>query len=202
MKVAFGLKAHSGWAALVALGAGAGELHVVDRRRIELVDDDEAWWANQPYHTAEGLSPNKARDVIKRSIQSARRNAIRELRAALRRAQQSDHQVVACAMLIAQPMPAWTIDEILAVHFRMHQAEGALFRDALAQAAEASGLRLIAVSEKQLEAEAQAALAKPIYVLKKRIATLGKLVGPPWAKDQRDASLAAMIALRDHLRKD
>jgi hypothetical protein len=31
MKVAFGLKSHSGWAALVVLGNHAGELQVVDR---------------------------------------------------------------------------------------------------------------------------------------------------------------------------
>jgi hypothetical protein len=27
---------------------------------------------------------------------------------------------------------------------------------------------------------------------------LGKSVGPPWGKDQKDAALAAMIALRDY----
>jgi hypothetical protein len=30
-------------------------------------------------------------------------------------------------------MPDWSIDEILAVHFRMHKTEGVLFRDALAR---------------------------------------------------------------------
>jgi hypothetical protein len=28
---------------------------------------------------------------------------------------------------MAEPMPDWTVDEILAVHFRMHKAEGVLF---------------------------------------------------------------------------
>ena len=42
MNVAFGMKAHSGWAALVALGARPGELEVVDRYRMELVERDEA----------------------------------------------------------------------------------------------------------------------------------------------------------------
>lgn len=39
MKVAFGVKAHSGWAALVVLGKQGDDLVVVDRRRIELVDE-------------------------------------------------------------------------------------------------------------------------------------------------------------------
>ena len=37
MKVAFGVKAHSGWAALVVLGTVSGEHQVVARRRMELV---------------------------------------------------------------------------------------------------------------------------------------------------------------------
>ena len=56
MKVSFGLKPHSGWAALVVLGTDAGNLQVLDRRRIELVEDDGTEWAKQPYHAAEGKS--------------------------------------------------------------------------------------------------------------------------------------------------
>ena len=40
MNVAFGLKAHSGWAALVVLGQRDGQLQVVERRRLELVEKD------------------------------------------------------------------------------------------------------------------------------------------------------------------
>ena len=34
MRVAFGFKAHSGWAALVAIGENGGAFEVIDRRRI------------------------------------------------------------------------------------------------------------------------------------------------------------------------
>ena len=49
MNVAFVVKAHSGWAALVVIGKRGGDIVAVDRRRIELVKDD---WAKQPYHAA------------------------------------------------------------------------------------------------------------------------------------------------------
>jgi hypothetical protein len=52
MKVVFGMKAHSGWAALVVVGIRGGEFVVVDRRRIELVEEE---WAKQPYHAAEEM---------------------------------------------------------------------------------------------------------------------------------------------------
>ena len=159
MTVAFGMKAHSGWAALVVLGTRSGELQVVDRCRMELVEEDEASWAKQPYHAAECLNAGDARELVRRGLVTARRIAVREMRTAVKRARQAGHEVAACAVLVGDPMPYWTVDEILAVHFRMHKAEGVLFRDALARAARACGLRLLRVPEKQLDEHAERALA-------------------------------------------
>jgi hypothetical protein len=196
MKVAFGMKAHSGWAALVVLGSQSGELQVVDRSRMELVESDEASWAKQPYHAAERLKPAAARELVRRGLETARRIAVREMRAAVKRAHQAGHEVEVCAVLVVDPMPDWTVDEILAVHFRMHKAEGALFRDALARAAGACDVRYLGIAGKQLDEQAERALATSVSSLRKTIASLGKSVGPPWGKDQKDASLAAMIALQ------
>ncbi|TMD02329.1 MAG: hypothetical protein E6J01_17965 [Chloroflexi bacterium] len=193
MKVAFGIKAHSGWAALVAVGMGDGGHLVVDRRRIELVEDE---WAKQPYHAAEDLKPDAARDVVKRGIEAAHRIAVREMRGAVKREQERDNEVTACAVLVGNPMPEWSVEEILAVHFRMHKAEGVLFREALARAAEACGLRLVAIPERLLTKHATSALGVPVSGLVRKTATLGKSVGPPWGRDQKDAALAALIALQ------
>ena len=196
MKVAFGIKAHSGWAALVVLGKRSGELQVVDRSRLELVEKEEASWAKQPYHAAENLNANDARDLVRRGIAAARRLAIREMRTAVKRAREAGHEVAACAILMGNPMPDWSVDEILSVHFRMHKAEGVLFRDALAEAAGSCDLKLVRVPEKELDEQAERALATSVASLRKTIASLGKSVGPPWGKDQKDAALAAMIALQ------
>jgi hypothetical protein len=93
-------------------------------------------------------------------------------------------------------MPPWSVAEVLEVHFRMHQAEGVLFRDALVAAAEDCALALVAVPEKSLPEEAEKILAAPRERLAKQLASLGRAIGPPWGKDQKDAALAAMIALR------
>jgi hypothetical protein len=196
MRVAFGLRAHSGWAALVVLGMNNGELQVVDRRRVELVEKQEASWAKQPYHAAEGLSAGEGRQLIERGLAAARRIAVQEIRAAVKRADEAGHEAGACAVLVTGAMPDWTADEILAVHFRMHKAEGVLFRDALIRAAGECGLRCVGVLEKQLDEHAGRALASSMNSVRKTIASLGKSVGPPWGKDQKDAALAAMIALQ------
>jgi len=191
MKVAFGMKAHSGWAALVVIGERDGDLVVVDRRRIELVDEE---WARQPYHAAEELKPDAARDLVERGVESARRIAFREMRAAVKRERERENEVAACAVLVAGPMPDWSVEEILAVHFRMHKAEGVLFRDALVRAAKECELRLVEIHEKTLTTHAERALRTPAGSLAKEIARLGKAAGPPWGKDQKDAALAAMVA--------
>lgn len=192
MKVAFGMKAHSGWAALVVVGRGDRDFVVVDRRRMDLVEEE---WAEQPYHAAEKLKKDAARDLVDRGIQAAHRIAAREVRAAVKRETDRGNEVTAAAVLVGNPMPAWSTDEILAVHFRMHKAEGVLFRDALARAVDACGPRLVAVPEKNLTDHAGNALGTPEIGLLKKIATLGKSIGPPWGKDQKDAALAALVAL-------
>lgn len=190
MNVAFGIKAHSGWAALVVLGAGGGALQIVDRRTMELVEQADASWAKQPYHAAEPLSPSAARDLVARGLAAARRLAVREMQHAITRAREAGHHPIACAVLMGEPMPRWTVEEIVAVHFRMHKAEGALFRDALARAAESCSLELRAIPQKQLDQQ-----PGRLDGMRKTVAALGKSAGPPWGKDQKDAALAAMIAL-------
>lgn len=194
MQVAFGLKAHSGWAVLVVVGKNDGDVIVVDRRRLELVEDG---WAKQPYHAAEKLKPEAARDVVKRGIEAAHRIALHEIQAAVNRERERGNEVAACAVLVADPVPDWSVDEILAVHVRMHKAEGVLFRQALARAAETCGLRLTAILEKQLTERAGGSLGTPAGGLFEKIEGLGKSVGPPWGKDQKDAAIAALIALQD-----
>jgi hypothetical protein len=196
VKAFLGLKSHSGWAALVVLGVAGDDLHVIDRRRIELVRESDAVWAKQPYHAAEKLRPKLARDLVQRGVAGARQIAAREMRAAAQRARAAKHSLGACAVLVGDPMPKWSVDEILAVHFRMHKAEGALFQDVLAAAARACGIPLVAVPVKQLAAQAKTAFGPRTSRILTQIGSLGKSVGPPWGKDQKEAALAAAIASR------
>ena len=179
--VALGWKTHSGWAALVVIAADEKTIEVLDRRRVDLVDPADVFWAKQPYHAAEGLDRADARDVVKRAIAAAHTSAVRELRAALGRARDADLAVAACGVVAGAPMPAWSVDEILSVHFRMHKAEGVLWSDALLHAAEVCALPHVALRDAKTP---------------DRIARLGKAIGPPWGADQKQAAAAALAALR------
>jgi hypothetical protein len=170
-----------------------GKLQVIERSRLTLVDED---WAKQPYHAAEDLESAEARKLVKRGVAAAKRGSLREVRAAVKRTRQRGFEPRACGVLMGEPMPDWSVAEILAVHFRMHKAEGVLFRQVLADAAEASDLRLVTIPEKHLLEDAEARLSTPAIALLQQIAELGKQIGAPWGKDQKEAALAALIALR------
>lgn len=197
MNIALGLKAHSGWAVLVALGVSGRGVQVLDRRRMELVAPGTEPWAKQPYHAAEGLPPQEARRLVDRGVAAAHRVAESELLKAVAWAQEVGHDLAACAVLTPSPMPPWTTEQILSVHIRMHKAEGSLFPAALARAATEAGLRALLVPERELEARAAAALALEPAEVMDRLASLGRSMGPPWGRDHKAAALAAMMALRD-----
>jgi hypothetical protein len=165
---------------------------IADRRRVELVEEA---WAKQPFHAAEKLEPSAARERVEHGVGAAHRIALREMRAAIARESARDNSVAACAVLVGACMPAWTVDEILSVHFRLHKAEGVLFRDVLLQAASECGVRRVEIPEKELMRVAAAALDASESDLARSIALVGKSVGAPWGKDQKDAALAARVAL-------
>jgi hypothetical protein len=118
------------------------------------------------------------------------------MRAWVKRSSKAGHEIAGCAVLVPAPMPDWSTAQILAVHMRMHKAEGVLFPAALSAAANACDLNLFAIPEKDLDARVEESLGIPIDVAMKQVVTLGKQVGAPWGKDQKLATLAAMIVLR------
>ena len=196
MRAAIGLKAHSGWAVLVAVAAeGRGRFRVIERRRVELLEDADAEWAGQPYHAAQDHPPEQARTIVAKGIAEVHRGARRELRAAVERLDAAGHRIAGCAVLTPAPLPHWSTEQILAVHIRMHRAEGALYPRELIDAARRVVLRVHPIEQKQLQARAERTLGLRAGVVAKRLAALGKPVGAPWGADQKAAALAAMIAL-------
>jgi hypothetical protein len=191
MRVAFGLKARTGRAALVALGGDLHEPQFIERSQIQLLPDGA--WA--PYHAAEGLDPADARESVRRSIAAAHRLAASGLHEAARRIVEAGHQLCGCAVLVGTGMPDWSTDEILAVHVRMHKAEGELFRDVLVAGARACDLELTTLPAKSALDDAAKMLGLPRARLDAHLATLGRSAGPPWGKDQKEAAAAALVAL-------
>jgi hypothetical protein len=195
---AIGLKSHSGWAAAVVLAVSDGHLRVLDRCRMETLGTRGTKWAGHPYHAAQELAADEdAEAFIARERALAQTCATVELRLVLQRVASADHEVVACGLLAGDAMPAWSLPEILAVHIRMHRAEGALYREAIESAAAECGLPLVRIPEKRLTEVSSDMLGQSHPEIARAIGVLGKQAGPPWGKDQKVSALAAWIALQN-----
>ena len=193
-RTAIGLRAHSGWAALVAVAGSSAGIEVVERRRIELADPDVPG-SKQPYHEAEGLAPREARALLDRLEASAEGLARKAFDEVLRQLARNGREPRACGLLAASGRPLPALESILASHALIHAADGEHFRQALTRAGEHFRLRVVRVREKEVLEVASGALGLSPEALRQRLGELGRAVGPPWTQDQKLAALAGWLAL-------
>ena len=187
-----GLRAHSGWAALVAVGGSASSPQVLDRRRIEMADDPEA---KQPYHAAEELPLAKARALLDRFARQAQERAAADLGAALADLRADGYDVVGAIVLTASGKRLPGLESILASHALIHTADGEHFRDALAFAGKQHRVAVARIREKDLVAQAARCLGHSAPALQAAVTAWGKPLGPPWTQDQKLSALAAWLGL-------
>ena len=193
-RAALGFRAHSGWAAAVAVAGSPTAPAVIDRRRLEIADPEDGD-AKQPYHAAEGLDLAEAERLVRRCTESSRRlarAAVGAMRAGL---QASGHSVVGCALLLGSGRTLPDLAGILASHAMIHTAEGQMFRDVLAEAGRHHDLPVLAVRERELMARCTADLGLSEDQIARRLTELGRALGPPWRQDEKLATLAAWLAL-------
>lgn len=194
MHVALGLRAHSGWAALVAVGGPPGSPAVVERARIELADAHVPR-PFQPYHVAAEMPFKKAEEYIRRTIEQTRESARRSLERIIVSLQARGDEVVGCGILLGSGRRLGKLEEILAAHPLIHTAEGEFFRGALLGAAERLKLRVTGIKERELISRAESELGFSPTELQLHLAEFKKSLGPPWREDQKFAALAAWLAL-------
>jgi hypothetical protein len=84
---------------------------------------------------------------------------------------------------------------ILAAHPLMHSAEGELYREVLVEAAADAGLTVSRVPGRDLAAHAASRMGCDAAAIAVKLTELGRQVGRPWRRDEKDAALAAWLAL-------
>ncbi|HKV38291.1 MAG TPA: hypothetical protein VJX67_03695 [Blastocatellia bacterium] len=191
---ALGLRAHSGWAALVVATGPLNSPIVVDRRRIELIDKTAGGMA-QPYHAAEGMDLQQAGELIDTCTNQTRKMAREAFREVITACSVKHFKVIGCGILLGSGRPLGTLESTLASHTLIHTAEGELYRGALLAAARSSRLAITSLKERELFERAAAALGLPEEELQSRISEMGRPLGPPWTQDQKHATLIAWMAL-------
>ncbi len=177
-----GVSDHGGWAVLVT---AARDGTLLDRRRVELVDDNLP--AIPHHHEAQLLPPDEAVALVERVRASAERHAV----VALDAVATAVPHIRGIALRDYQPLPP-TIAERLKDYRARNVADWVMYRKALAAAAEARGWPVYFYDAKKVLAAASKALRVAnfdAYFLKMRSA-----VGPPWNNDHKLAMAAAIVA--------
>lgn len=194
LRAALGLRAHSGWAALVALAGSSESAMVVTRRRIETADP-AVRGSKQPFHAAEPLDLQDAETLIKKCTESTRRLSRDALKLAVGDLRAKGFEVGGCGVILGSGRSLPALPAILASHALLHTAEGEFYRQALVEAGEHCGLRVVGVKEREAYDRGAAQLGLSVAALERRIAELGRGIGPPWTQDQKYAALVGWMAL-------
>jgi hypothetical protein len=191
---ALGFRAHSGWAAAVAVSAAGDVISVHHRWRLELVEPGPGA-VRQPFHDAEGEPLARAEAIVARSTAEARRLAVAGFEDVIGRLRARGLRPAGCGLLLASGRSLPDLPAILASHALIHAAEGELFREAIRRAAAECSLPVTAIAEREVWTALSEETGRPARDLQARVASLAKITGPPWRQDEKLATAAALLAL-------
>ncbi len=178
-----GVSDHGGWAVLVTVACDGT---LLDRRRVELVDED---LPRIPHHSeGQWLPLHEAVALVDRVRVSAERHAKLSLDAV---AMTVPGRIRGVALRQCPALPP-TIAERIKDYRAQNVADWVMYRHALAAAAEARGWAVHWYNAKTVFNAASEALG--IEDLDAHLRQLRKSIGPPWGKDHRTAMAAAIVA--------
>jgi len=179
---------------MVAVSLEKGTPVILERRKLLLVKTF-SYTFRQPYHTAEKMQLNEAAEFVRGVEKESRELALAGIRSLQKAFEKLDYKVCGCSLLLASGRHLPEFEKILASHALIHTADGELFREGLRAACSRCDIPVEGIREKELFATASAALGIQEAALKRRIAGLGKSLGPPWSQDEKFAALAAWLTL-------
>ena len=190
---AIAFKAHTGWALGVVVVEADGEIEIAAKQRVTMLDTFET---AAVYHIAHerGLSAADARPIIDTALRSSIAAAKKAI-AAITASAADRCSLQSAAILTGSGKPLPSLDAIIRSHPLVHTAEGQLYRDAVARACEALGLRVVLLPAKDLQKRARSALPLSQSGMSAQLEVAGKASGRPWGTEQRECALAAWIAL-------
>ncbi|HTR46603.1 MAG TPA: hypothetical protein VMM16_04355 [Verrucomicrobiae bacterium] len=192
-RAAVGFRVHSGWAAMVALTLNNGTPTILVRERVHLIETF-TYPFRQPYHTAEKMPLKKAAAFIERVRDEAQQVALGIVRKLATDLRAQDCKLTACGVLLSSGRIVANLAQILASHASIHTADGQLFREAILHAAKRCRLVRFSIRERNILGAASKDLRIESDDLARRVAELGRPLGPPWSQDEKLATIVALLA--------
>ncbi len=184
--IGLGWRVHSWWAEVVAVRGPASSPTIVHRAQITLLDDEST---REPYHAAVALPLDEVPAFVSSVEQAATASAAETIRGLV----STLGPVAAVGVVGGNRTLPTELPRILASHALLHAAERALYEHAVIDGATQAGLPVTTVpATGTLFDDASQALG---VALVPTLAALGTSIGPPWKKDHKEATAAALVAL-------
>jgi hypothetical protein len=181
---------------LIAVAGEAARPAVVGRWNLCLVDRAGTPELAQPYHAAaEALGVEAGRQRIAHCEEAARVSADGIVDTVIAGLASAGVEVSAAGVVMGAGRLAPTLEQILRSHVQLHTAEGEMLRTALREAAEARGLTVVGVTERELARQVAALTGVAETGVSEHVAAVGRQLGPPWTKRQQQACLVGWAAL-------
>jgi hypothetical protein len=190
-QIVLGFRPHTYWTAVVAVAGGVEQPEVLRRARLEFAEGD----TRLVYHRAATMNPDAAARWVEMVRSRTREAAGLALAPLLQDMAAEDYAVARAVVPRGGGRVPDRLDEIVRSHSAQHAAEGEFYRDVVASACRDAGLAVTRVVERELHALTADLLGERVEVVKERLRTLGRMLGPPWSEDQRLAMLAAWVGL-------
>ena len=187
--IGLGWRVHGWSAVVVAVRGSAGAPELVHRGRVTFIEDESR---QEPFHAATAVPIDEAPALI----ESVEQTAVSAAAATIDELGSSIGPIAAVGVVGGdRRLP--DLPRILSKHALLHAAERDLYERAIVRGAAEAGVPASTIpATKSLLHDASELLAVDLVVT---LAALGKSVGPPWQKDHREATVAALVAL-EHLR--
>jgi hypothetical protein len=193
-RAAIGIRAHSGWAAAVAVSGNLSAPKILHRQRISAVESG-ARGTFQPYHFAKGLPLKRRRGAPGCLCQSGPASGCRRPGSNPgNRARFGTRDLgLRYPDCVGAPVPG--LAETLASHAMNHTAEGEFFRSSFAEACGDLDIPLTKFRERELLDRAARALRVAPAKIKIQLTHVGRELGPPWTQGQEKAALVGWLRL-------
>src|SRR5260221_2520641 len=186
-----GIEDHYAWANLVSVTTSGPTEILLDKRRVELLDQH---LAASPYHHDTLKMPLSGAEKLVRDVQtSANKRAKSALSSLIGDLAPAKCRSIAIRVPPLPDLPA-TVAEAHARTWITNRADGMIYHQALTRAAADLNLKIFYFEKDDvLELSAQA-LGRTARELEHQLKAFGSIFGPPWRKGQVVACAGAILA--------
>jgi len=186
-----GIEDHYAWANLVSVTTSGPNEILLDKRRVELLDQQ---LTASPYHHETLQMPLSRAEKLVRAVKtSANKRAKAALSSLIRELAPAKCRGIAIRVPPLPDLPA-TVAEVHANTRILNRADGMIYHQALTQAAAQLNLRVCYFEQHHVLELAAQARRKSARDLERRLQAFGATLEPPWRKGQVVACAGAIFA--------